>query len=236
MKSTVIEHEKKLAAYESVSLVKNGMIVGLGSGSTAEHMIRKLAEEVGKGLSIKGVPSSEKTAQLAKDLGIDLIPLEKAGKLDINIDGADEFDPQFRLIKGGGGALLREKILAYNAKLNVIIADSGKQVSALGKFKLPLETIPFATPTMLARLNEMGLKPLLRKLNGKAYRTDENNFILDVDIFGVKDIDGLNRILIEMPGVVETGLFQKSTDMIIMGKGDEPIFLRNNQQKEGIFQ
>ncbi|WP_422081980.1 ribose-5-phosphate isomerase RpiA [Ulvibacterium sp.] len=232
MKSANAEHEKKIAAIQSVSLVKNGMVVGLGSGSTAVHMIRKLGEEVGKGLSIKGVPSSEKTAQLAKDLGIALISLEKAGKLDINIDGADEFDPQFRLIKGGGGALLWEKILAHNAKLNVIIADSGKKVNALGKFKLPLETIPLATPTIRAQLIEMGLKPVIRKRDGKTFRTDENNCILDVDIFGVKDIDRLNRTLIEMPGVVETGLFLKTTDLIIMGQGDETLFLRNDRERE----
>ena len=229
MKSANTEHEKKIAAIASVSLVENGMVVGLGSGSTAVHMIRKLGEEVGKGLSIKGVPSSENTARLAQDVGIPLILLEKAGKLDINIDGADEFDPQFRLIKGGGGALLREKILAHNAKLNVIIADSGKKVNALGKFKLPLETIPFATPTILAELNEMGLKPVLRELNEKTYSTDENNYILDVDIFGVKDINKLNAMLIEIPGIVETGLFLKTTDIIIMGQGDETLFFRNTR-------
>ncbi len=227
-----MEHEKKIAAIASVSLVKNGMIVGLGSGSTAIHMIRKLGEEVEKGLSMKGVPSSEKTAQLAQDLGIPLIPLEKAGRLDINIDGADEFDPQFRLIKGGGGALLREKILAYNAKLNVIITDSEKKVKTLGKFKLPLETIPFATPTLHAELNEMGLKPVLRELDGKPYRTDENNCILDVDILEVRDVNELNRTLIEIPGVVETGLFLKTTDLIIMGQGNEILFFRNDRERE----
>lgn len=232
MKSTLTEHEKKIAAIASVSLIKNGMTVGLGSGSTSSHMIRKLGEEVGKGLSIKGVPSSDKTAQLAQDLGIRLIPLEKAGKLDINIDGADEFDSQFRLIKGGGGALLREKILAYNSNLNVIIADSGKKVNVLGQFKLPLETIPFATPTIQARLNEMGLKPVLRKRNGKTYKTDENNCILDVDIYGFDDIHELNRTLIEMPGVVETGLFLKTTDVIIMGKGDETLFFRSSRGRK----
>ncbi|WP_425235674.1 ribose-5-phosphate isomerase RpiA [Ulvibacterium sp.] len=229
MKSTVIEHEKKLAAYESVSLVKNGMIVGLGSGSTAEHMIRKLGEEVEKGLSIKGVPSSERTAQLAQEVGIPLILLKEAITLDINIDGADEFDPKFRLIKGGGGALLREKILAHNSKLNVIIADSGKKVSALGKFKLPLEIIPFATQAILAELNKMGLKPVLRKLDGGAYRTDENNNIIDIDIFGVKEVDKLNGTLIEIPGVVETGLFLKTTDIILMGQGSETLFFRNTR-------
>lgn len=229
MKSTLTEKEKKIAAIKSVSLIKNGMVIGLGSGSTAAYMIRKLGEEVEKGLSIKGVPSSKKTAQLAQDVGIPLISLEEAITLDINIDGADEFDPQFRLIKGGGGALLREKILAHNSKLNVIIADSGKEVNTLGKFKLPVETIPFATQTILAEFNKMGLKPVLRKLSGGAYGTDENNNIIDIDIFGIKDMDKLNNTLIEIPGVVETGLFLKSTDIIIMGKGDETIFLRNNR-------
>src|SRR5680860_108716 len=219
------DYEKKAAAAKSLDWIKDGMLVGLGSGSTAAHMIRGLGEKVAKGLSIKGVPSSDTTAELAREAGIPLITLEEAGKLDINIDGADEFDAKMQLIKGGGGALLREKIVAYNSKINVVIADSAKQVERLGKFKLPLETIPFATKNIITELDEMGLRPVLRKKGDEAYTTDEDNYIVDVDVFEQNDLVALNNTLINIPGVVETGLFLNTTDVIIMGKdGDTIVF------------
>ena len=153
-----MEKEKELAAHQAVSFVKSGMVIGLGTGSTAEYMICKLAEEVKQGLVIIGVPSSEKSAQLARTLGIKISSLAEVGKIDINIDGADEFDPHLQLIKGGGGALLREKIIAYNSNHNIIIADSSKQVEKLGKFKLPVEVIPFAASVVLPELDRMGLQ------------------------------------------------------------------------------
>lgn len=217
------EQEKKIAAIESVALVKNGMLVGLGSGSTAVFMIRKLGKEVAKGLAIKGVPSSDATAKLAREVGIPLVSLEDAMTLDINIDGADEFDPSMQLIKGGGGALLREKIVAHNSKYNVIISDSTKEVEKLGKFKLPIETIPFATKNIIAELDKMGLKPKLRSVKGIPYKTDENNLIVDLDIWQCEDIPHLNEILTRVPGVVETGLFLNSTDLILVGKGDSVV-------------
>ncbi|WP_339714073.1 ribose-5-phosphate isomerase RpiA [uncultured Kriegella sp.] len=217
------EQEKKIAAIESVALVENGMLVGLGSGSTAVFMIQKLGEEVAKGLSIKGVPSSIATAKLAREVGIPLVSLEDAMTLDINIDGADEFDPSMQLIKGGGGALLREKIVAHNSKYNVIIANSTKKVEKLGKFKLPIETIPFATKNIMAELDQVGLKPKLRSVKGIPYKTDENNLIVDLDIWEWDDIPRLNEILLKIPGLVETGLFLDSTDLILVGKGDSVI-------------
>lgn len=223
-----MENEKILAAQESVNYIKDGMIVGLGSGSTAEHMIRELGKKVAGGLDIKGVPSSEKTARLAQEVGISLITLEEAVILDINIDGADEFDPELRLIKGGGGALLREKILAHNSKSNVIITDSSKAVDRLGAFKLPVETIPFATQSIMAQLQKMELQPVLRKVGGAPYRTDENNFILDTDVSGKDDLNTLNQKVLEIPGVVETGLFLNYTDVLIIGKGDGVETLKRN--------
>lgn len=217
------ESEKKMAAIESVALIKNGMLVGLGSGSTAAFMIQKLGQEVAKGLSIKGVPSSDATAKLAREVGIPLISLEEAMTLDINIDGADEFDASMQLIKGGGGALLREKIVAHNAKYNVIIADSSKEVARLGKFKLPIETIPFATKNIIDELAEIGLKPQLRSVKGTPYKTDENNLIVDLDIWEWNEIPSLNHMLINIPGVVETGLFLDSTNLILVGKGDSVV-------------
>lgn len=217
------DYEKKAAAAKSLQWIKNGMLVGLGSGSTAALMIRGLGEKVANGLSIKGVPSSDTTAKLAREAGIPLITLEEAGTLDINIDGADEFDAKLQLIKGGGGAHLREKIVAHNSKINVVIADSAKQVERLGKFKLPIETVPFATQNIMTELDKMGLHPKLRKKGNKAYKTDEHNYIVDVDVFEQNDLVALNNTLINIPGVVETGLFLDTTDVIIMGKGDGTV-------------
>ncbi|WP_031427316.1 ribose-5-phosphate isomerase RpiA [Flavimarina sp. Hel_I_48] len=218
-----LDNEKRVAAMEAVKLIENGMIVGLGSGSTSAFMIEELGKMVANGLRIKGVPSSEATHDLAKKLGIPLVDLEEVDKIDINIDGADEFDPQLRLIKGGGGALLREKIVAHNSAYNVIIADSTKQVEKLGKFKLPIETIPFATPSILKELKGQGLNSEIRKKNNADYLTDQNNMIIDIDIYEFSDLDTLNIMLQNIPGIVETGLFLKSTDLVIVGKGDQTI-------------
>nr|WP_299339409.1 ribose-5-phosphate isomerase RpiA [Allomuricauda sp.] len=216
-----MDSEKKIAAKEAIAMVKDGMVLGLGSGSTAYFMIESLGERVKNGLSVVGVPSSDKTAKLAQEYNIPLTTLNEVKMIDVNIDGADEFDPELRLIKGGGGALLREKLIAYNSKTNIIIADSSKYVDKLGKFKLPIEVIPFSKNSILLKLEQMGLKPILRKQSGKEYRTDENNVIIDVDIFEVKDLESLNHTLIQIPGVVETGLFLGIADMVIMGKGEE---------------
>ncbi|MBU2973636.1 ribose-5-phosphate isomerase RpiA [Zobellia sp. B3R18] len=220
------ENEKWIAAIASADYVKNGMIVGLGSGSTAAFMIAELGKRIAGGLIMKGVPSSDATARLAKQAGISLLSLDEAGTMDINIDGADEFDSKFQLIKGGGGALLREKILAHNSRFNIIIADSGKQVERLGKFKLPVETIPFATETIISELSTMDLNPRLRMKNNEVYKTDENNCILDIDIFQKDDLKALNDVLIQIPGVVETGLFLSSTDIVLMGLGNKVVTLK----------
>ncbi len=227
-KKTMVENEKKLAALEAVKYIKNGMVVGLGTGSTSAFMIQKLGEEVANGLSIKGVPSSENSAALAEEMNIPLVSLNEVQKLDITIDGADEFDPGLQLIKGGGGALLREKILAHNSKLNIIITDSGKAVSKLGKFKLPVEIIPFAANNIISELQGMELKPELRKRQNETYRTDENNFIVDVDIWDKEDLATLNMDLLKIPGVVETGLFLNTTNILIVGMDNEVITYRNH--------
>lgn len=211
--------EKQLAAIAAVQLIKDGMIVGLGTGSTATIMIKELGKLVAKGLKIKGVPSSKETETLAQQLGIPIISLDKAKKIDLNIDGADEFDSKLQLIKGGGGALLREKIIAHNSKINVIIADASKEVQRLGAFKLPIETIPFATLVIQEELRQLGLQPRVRMKDGKQYTTDENNYIIDLDILQWEDLEQLEIKLLQIPGVVETGLFLHSTDQVILGKG-----------------
>ena len=217
------EEEKQIAANEAVKSIKDGMIVGLGSGSTSAYMIKRLGELVAAGLQIKGVPSSEETKKLAIAQGITIISLDEAPTIDINIDGADEFDPYLQLIKGGGGALLREKVLASNSKKNIVIVDSAKEVKRLGKFRLPIETIPFATNKIFSILAEKGLDPKIRKKDNEIFRTDENNCILDLNILPFTNLAKLQQDLISIPGVVETGLFLDSTTQVIMGKGNTTV-------------
>ena len=216
------DQEKKQAALESVKYIKDGMVVGLGTGSTAKHMIEAVGKLVADGMSLTCVPSSEATDQLARELGIKIVELHEVEKIDLTIDGADEFDGDFQLIKGGGGALLREKILAWNTTFNIIIADSSKDVKKLGAFKLPVEVIPFATKQIQTYLEQEGLKPVQRMKDGSAYRTDENNNILDIDISEVEDLQSLEIQLLKVPGIVETGLFLDSTSLIIVGKEGGP--------------
>ncbi|MEH6777366.1 ribose-5-phosphate isomerase RpiA [Maribacter arcticus] len=213
-------NEKKVAALEAVKYIKDGMVVGLGTGSTAFFMIEAIGEMVRNGLKIRAVATSNETEKLAKKLGVNVITLAEAKRLDVTIDGADEVDGQFQLIKGGGGALLREKIVAHNSDFNIIIADSSKQVSRLGQFKLPIETIPFATQLIIKELEEMNLHPVQRKQGTDDYKTDENNDILDIDIWKTDiKLTDLEHQLKSIPGIVETGLFLTSTDLVIIGKG-----------------
>ncbi|MEH6619139.1 ribose-5-phosphate isomerase RpiA [Maribacter arcticus] len=217
-------NEKKVAALEAVKYIKDGMVVGLGTGSTAFFMIEAIGEMVRNGLKIRAVATSNETEKLAKKLGVNVITLAEAKRIDVTIDGADEVDGQFQLIKGGGGALLREKIVAHNSDFNIIIADSSKQVSRLGQFKLPIETIPFATQLIIKELEEMNLHPVQRKQGTDDYKTDENNDILDIDIWKTDiKLTDLEHQLKSIPGIVETGLFLTSTDLVIIGKGAQAI-------------
>jgi len=218
------KEEKRVAALEAITYIKDGMTVGLGTGSTAYFMIIGLGEKVAKGLKIKAVATSIETENLAKKVGIPVITLAKAARIDITIDGADEVDGKMQLIKGGGGALLREKIVAHNSNFNIIIADSSKKVHKLGRFKLPIETIPFSTALILNELAGMGLKPNQRMSGNQQYKTDENNDIIDIDIWDVKDsLNSLEEQLKQIPGIVETGLFLNSTDMVIVGNGSKVV-------------
>lgn len=218
-----IEREKIQAAQHAIKFVKNGMKVGLGTGSTSFHMIELLGKRVKEGLRIVAVPSSDESAYQALQLGIQLTTLEELGRIDLYIDGADEFDPQLNLIKGGGGALLREKILAHNSDAVIIMCDSSKEKPRLGGFPLPVEVIPFASGSIASTLKDMGLDASLRMEGETAYKTDEGNYILDMDITGVEDLGAFNHKLIHLPGVVETGLFLGMTDILIMGKGEEVV-------------
>jgi ribose 5-phosphate isomerase A len=204
---------KKAAALAVLPKIVDGMKVGLGTGSTANHFIHALAEKVKAGLKVECVPTSEATAKLAQSLGLKLTTLEDHPFLDITVDGADEIDSDFRVIKGGGGALLIEKIVASSSKFMVVIADESKLVKKLGKFPLPVEIIGFgvkATAWKIERVYKalgMDVDMRLRATDGKAFRTDSGNCIIDCWTTALKNPEKLEYGLNNLPGVVNNGLF-----------------------------
>lgn len=207
---------------EALKYIRDGMIVGLGTGSAATAFIRALGERVERGLKIIGVPTSEKSAALAKELGIPLKTLEEVNAtLDVCVDGADEFDPQLNLVKGLGGALVREKIVAAAAKQLVILvgpADSGikRSKAKLGeRGVLPVEVVPFALPLCQRKLTELGLAPVLRPVGDKPFVSDNGNYILDCKLKPIDDVVAFERQLLSIPGVVDTGLFIGMADVVL---------------------
>jgi len=221
------DQEKEAAARASLRFVQDGQIVGLGTGTTATHFIKLLGERVKNGLKIRGIPTSERSRQLALSLGIPLTTLDEYQEIAVTVDGADEVDPQLRLIKGGGGAMLREKIVASATRQLVIVADASKQVTRLGKFPLPVEVIKFAEELVAA----LGAQVDLRLgTDGKPFITDENNHILDCNFGEIDDVDGLARKLSDMPGVVEHGLFIGMASVVIFARGNEIVELRRRTE------
>jgi ribose 5-phosphate isomerase A len=220
------DREKEAAARASLRFVKDGQVVGLGSGSTAAYFIQLLGEQVKNGLRIRGIPSSERSREQAASLGIPLTTLDEFPAIDVTVDGADEVDPELRLIKGGGGALLREKIVASATRQYVIIIDASKRVPVLGKFPLPVEIIKFAQAVVTKKIEAMGANVGLRLgTDGKPYLTDENNYILDCRFGQIPDADGLARLLSDMPGVVEHGLFIGMASVVLVAGGSEVLEL-----------
>ena len=220
------DEERRRAAEAALEDVRPGMKLGLGSGRTAEHFVRALGERVRGGLSVVGVPTSDKTAELARSLAIPLATLDDEPILDLVVDGADEVDPELRLIKGGGGALLREKIVATAARRMIVVVDAGKIVDALGAFPLPVEVVPFgATPIRLAiervaaRLGMSG-SFTWRQAGDGPYLTDGGNRILDVSLGRIDEPERLARELDTMPGVVEHGLFIGFASLVIVAGRD----------------
>jgi ribose 5-phosphate isomerase A len=224
--------EKAATARASLRFVQDGNIVGLGTGSTAAYAVRFLGERVREGLNIRGIPTSVQTGDLATRTGIPLTTLDEIQQLglqpiDVTIDGADEFDAQLRLIKGGGGALLREKIIASASKQVVIIADSSKQVAVLGRFPLPVEVIPFAQSLIAARITALGATVKLRKdTKGNPFISDEGHHILDCSFGQIADPPALARVLSDMPGIVEHGLFINLATVVLVAKGENVTELR----------
>jgi ribose 5-phosphate isomerase A len=214
------ESEKELAGRAAAKLVRDGDVVGLGTGSTAYFAVVALGERVKAGLKIAGIPTSVATADLARKYGIPLTTLDEHPEIDITIDGADEIDPRLNLIKGGGGALLREKVVASVTRKMVVVADSGKLVPQLGKFPLPVEIIPFARPVVERKLAKLGATPRLRlKPDGQPYITDNGNHILDASFGKIDDPPFVARSLSETPGVVEHGLFIGFARLAMVGRG-----------------
>ena len=218
-----MSQEKQNAARTAVDQIEDGMMVGLGTGSTAAFAICYLGEKVRSGLTISAIPTSEASKKQAQSEGIPLIDFETSPSIDLCIDGADEIDSELNMIKGGGGALLREKIVASSAKRYLIIIDSSKQVETLGTFPLPVEVIPFGWQVVSRKLKEMNTSPELRKSGHQPFVTDEGNYILDCRFNSIPEVEQLEAELNRIPGVVENGLFVAMCDQMIMGKGDQVI-------------
>ncbi|WP_309665686.1 ribose-5-phosphate isomerase RpiA [Tabrizicola sp.] len=230
-----IDKAKYVAARRAVDFVESGMKLGLGTGSTAAWMVRCLAERVkDEGLKVLGVPTSRRTAELARELGVPITSMDDVKWLDLTIDGADEFDPNLNLIKGGGAALLQEKIVATASDRMIVIADAAKEVAQLGAFPLPVEVIAFGWQTTKALIEEtlfsidvLGRDVSLRMNKSKPVRTDENNFILDLSLKRIGNPRQLALVLNQIPGVVENGLFIDICDIVVIGHGDGRVSVRD---------
>jgi len=220
---------KRAAAARALELVEGGMILGLGSGSTAAWFVRLLSERISaEGLAVTGVATSSTTRWLAQELGVTLKGLDEVGgRIDLTVDGADEFDGDLELIKGGGAALLQEKIVASASDRLVVITDAAKRVPRLGAFPLPVEVVRFGTLTTAARVRAMlehmdvdGRDVRLREANGKPVVTDEGHYILDLRLGRIGNAPALALALSQIPGVVEHGLFIAMADIVIVGRTD----------------
>jgi len=230
-----IDKAKFAAAKRATGFVQSGMRVGLGSGSTAAWLVRCLGEMVrDQGLRIKGVATSSRTATLAREVGIEVIGLDQARWLDLTIDGADEYDANLNLIKGGGGALLMEKIVATASDQMVVIADISKQVETLGAFPLPVEVVPFGWQTtrtlieeLLIGLDVLGRTTTLRMNGDTPFITDQGHHIIDLHLNRIGQARQLSLVLNQVPGVVENGLFLDICDAIVIGYGDGRVEVRD---------
>ncbi|WP_417628967.1 ribose-5-phosphate isomerase RpiA [Pararhodobacter aggregans] len=232
---TPIDRAKYAAARRAVDLVEDGMKVGLGTGSTAAWMVRALAERArDEGLRLTCVPTSVRTGDLGRELGLKIVSLEEAGWLDLTIDGTDEFDADLTLIKGGGGAHLMEKIVATASDRMVVITDASKEVRTLGNFPLPVEVIPFGWQAsrmlieeLLNAMDVMGTSARLRMNGERPFVTDQGNHILDLALGRIGNPRQLSLALNQVPGVVENGLFIDICDAVVIGFGDGRVEMRD---------
>ncbi|SDW03569.1 ribose-5-phosphate isomerase RpiA [Paenibacillus sp. CF384] len=218
-----IQETKRAAAEQAAAYIRDGMIVGLGTGSTAYWAIQKIGKQVKEGLSIQAVATSIESENLAKELGIPILSIAEVDSIDLTIDGADEVDNSWNLIKGGGGALLREKIIASASKELIIIVDESKQVSQLGKFPLPVEVVQFGYELSQRRLGKLGCVPQLRMSKDKPFITDNGNYIVDCHFETIVHPGELHTAINMIPGVVDNGLFIKLATKVIVGYNDGSV-------------
>jgi ribose 5-phosphate isomerase A len=221
-----VDKAKELAAQRSLEFIEDGMVVGMGSGTTATHFIKLLGERVKQGLKVRGISSSKASEELAASLSIPIIDFHVSTVIDVTIDGADEVTHQLELIKGGGGALLREKIVASASKRFVVVADSRKLVNKLGKFPLPVEVIPMASPLVAKALQKLGIPSTVRHIaTGAEFITDEGNLILDCQCGEIEDPEKLAASIRKIVGVVEHGLFLNMANIALIASDSDVIEL-----------
>jgi ribose 5-phosphate isomerase A len=226
---------KRLAGEQAANYIEDGMVIGIGTGSTVYWTVQKLAELVQKGLRIRGVPTSKQTEMLALKLGIPLIPIAEVDELDLTIDGADEVNPRLDLIKGGGGALLREKMVASISKRLIIVVDESKYVPALGRFPLPVEVVPFGWEVSSRQIRKLGGIPNLRtRDDSNPFITDNGNYLLDCEFTTIETPFDLSIELNRIPGVVENGLFTNMTETIIIGSQDGSVKTIRSRKGEAL--
>jgi ribose 5-phosphate isomerase A len=226
------DHARDALVEAALAMIPDGAVVGLGSGRAATRFVRALGGRVTDGLRMLGVPTSRATADLARELGIPLATLDDVESIDIDIDGADEVDPQLNLIKGLGGAMVREKVIAAAARRLVILVGPEKMVSRLGqRGVLPVEIVPFALSFCRRRLEQIGYPSVSRQSSGELFTTDNGNHILDCMVPPIVDPAALEQSLLSIPGVVGTGLFLGMADTVLIDRGTD-VEIRNRPQRE----
>ncbi|MGT2846224.1 ribose-5-phosphate isomerase RpiA [Streptococcus massiliensis] len=227
-----MEHLKKQTGVRAAKFVKDGMVVGLGTGSTAYYFVEEIGRRVQEeGLKIVAVTTSSVTSEQAKSLGIELLDIDQVEAVDVTVDGADEVDKDFNGIKGGGGALLMEKVVALPTKHYIWVVDESKMVEKLGAFKLPVEVVRYGAKQVFRRFEKAGYKPSFREKNGSRFITDMQNFIIDLDLGVIENPLALGQELDQMVGVVEHGLFNQMVDTVIVaGQGGLQILEANKEK------
>ena len=226
-----LEEKKKVAGEKAIEYIKDGMTVGLGSGSTVYWSLKKLSELIQRGLNVTGIPSSVRTEKWANEFGIPLTSFSEVKQLDIAIDGADQVDYNFNLIKGGGGSLLREKMVCASAAQRIIIVDDTKIVHTLGRYPLPVEVVPFGWEITAQKISSLGCKPILRKKNKEVFISNNGNYIVDCKFDLIEHPLFLHEKLKQLLGVVETGLFIGMVDKVIIGKVNGMTQILDNKKK-----
>ena len=222
--------EKRMAGIKAADYIKDNMIVGLGTGSTVYYLIEQVGRLVKQGLNIKTVPTSRRTSSLAKKFNIPEIAIDEVAKIDLAIDGVDEIDKHFNAIKGGGGALFREKIVSKIANKVIWIMDSSKMVDTIGTFPLPVEILPYGFTHIIRKLEVLSFNPTLRMNSDIPYMTDNNNYIVDLHLGKSFDIEYVSEKLKSISGVLETGLFLNACDKIIVGINNEARVIENKEK------